>query len=124
MKNKYFFALILMLLFFGCAKKEETKILEPEEMLKEEQVIKIVPPELSPSPTLSPEEEKVFQNKRIQEALKKAGFYSGEIDGKIGPKTREAIKKFQSARGLKVDGVVGPQTWKELEKILSAQPTP
>lgn len=124
MKKKIFFSLVLMVIYSGCAKREETKILEPEELLKEEQVIKVVPPEISSSPSLAPEEEKVLQNKRIQEALKIAGFYTGEIDGKIGPKTREAIKKFQSAKGLKADGIVGPQTWRELEKILFSKPTP
>ncbi|MCM8778746.1 MAG: peptidoglycan-binding protein [Candidatus Omnitrophica bacterium] len=125
MKKKYFLCFSLILFFSGCAKKEEVKIIEPEEFLKKEaETIKIIPPELSPSPSLSPEEEKILKNKKIQEALSIAGFYKGEIDGKIGPKTREAIRKFQSAKGLKVDGVVGPKTWQELEKILSAQQKP
>jgi len=56
--------------------------------------------------------------KQIQRALKKAGFYKGEIDGKIGAKTKEAIIKFQKAHGLKGDGVVGKRTNEELRKYL------
>lgn len=54
----------------------------------------------------------------IQTALKNAGFYAGNIDGKIGPKTRQSIKDFQSANGLKADGVVGPKTLKALQRYL------
>lgn len=54
--------------------------------------------------------------KKIQQALKKAEFYKGDIDGKIGPKTRIAIKAFQKSKGLITDGVVGQKTWDELCK--------
>ena len=57
--------------------------------------------------------------KQIQRALKSAGFYQGPIDGKIGPKTKEAILKFQKAKGLKADGIVGKKTSAELNKYLS-----
>ncbi|MFC1709645.1 peptidoglycan-binding protein [Candidatus Omnitrophota bacterium] len=55
-------------------------------------------------------------NKDIQAALKNAGFYTGSIDGKIGPKTREAIMEFQKDSYLKVDGVVGRNTWEILSE--------
>src|SRR3990167_1453850 len=58
------------------------------------------------------------RTKQIQAALKKAGFYKGEIDGKEGPQTKRAIKAFQRAKGLNPDGVVGPKTWEELNKFL------
>jgi len=56
--------------------------------------------------------------KSIQTALKNAGFYSGAIDGKIGKKTKEAIKEFQKSNSLKSDGIVGKQTWSRLQKYL------
>lgn len=56
---------------------------------------------------------------QIQRALKNAGFYDGPIDGKIGPKTKTAIIKFQKAKGLKADGIVGKRTTAELNKYLS-----
>ena len=55
----------------------------------------------------------------IQQALKNAGFYQGPIDGKIRPKTREAIKEFQQANGLKVDGKIGRHTWEKLAPYLN-----
>jgi len=57
----------------------------------------------------------VPDEKAIQRALKNAGYYDGKIDGKIGPKTLAAIKKFQEERGLEVDGKVGPKTWAVLK---------
>ena len=58
------------------------------------------------------------RNKDIQTALKAAGFYTDNVDGKMGPKTKRAIIEFQKARGLKADGKVGAKTWAELEKYL------
>ncbi|MFH0763189.1 MAG: peptidoglycan-binding domain-containing protein [Candidatus Omnitrophota bacterium] len=55
----------------------------------------------------------------IQKALKKANFYAGEIDGKLGPMSQKAIKEFQKANGLEADGKVGPKTWEALSKYLS-----
>ena len=55
----------------------------------------------------------------IQTALKNAGFYAGNIDGKIGPKSKKAIEDFQKANGLKVDGKVGPKTWEVMSKYSS-----
>lgn len=63
-------------------------------------------------------------NIEIQTALKNAGFYTGNIDGKIGPKSKKAIEDFQSANGLKVDGKVGTKTWEALGKHLTAASEP
>lgn len=53
---------------------------------------------------------------QIQRALKNAGYYTGPVDGKIGAKTQDAVRRFQKDRGLKVDGKVGAMTWRELRK--------
>lgn len=52
----------------------------------------------------------------IQTALKNAGYYTGTIDGKIGPLSKKAIEEFQKANNLTVDGKVGPKTWNLLSK--------
>lgn len=50
----------------------------------------------------------------VQRALNHAGFDAGPVDGRMGKKTKAAIKAFQRANGLKADGVVGDRTWKLL----------
>ena len=69
-----------------------------------------------PVPRLKP------SKKEIQQALKNAGLYQGALDGKLGLKTREAIKEFQRVNGLKADGVVGRQTWDKLFPYLEKTP--
>ena len=56
--------------------------------------------------------------KKVQSALAAAGFDPGRTDGKLGPKTIQALKNFQEANGLKVDGVVGVGTWEKLQEYL------
>lgn len=59
------------------------------------------------------------KNRQIQSALRNAGYDPGAIDGKLGPKSKKAIKDFQTANGLKADGKVGPKTWAKLSTYLS-----
>ena len=54
----------------------------------------------------------------IQRALKRAGYYTGHIDGAIGPRTKKAVRAFQKASGLKPDGIIGQQTWAKLQEYL------
>lgn len=53
----------------------------------------------------------------VQKALKNAGYYDAEIDGKLGARTKTAIAKFQEAHGLKADGILGKQTWAALQSF-------
>ncbi len=55
----------------------------------------------------------------IQAALKNAGYYQGNIDGKIGSASKEALKSFQKDNGLEADGVCGRRTWDKLKPYLS-----
>ena len=52
----------------------------------------------------------------LQRRLRLLGYDLGEseIDGIIGPKTIEAVKKFQQDRGLIVTGYIDNETWQEL----------
>ena len=48
--------------------------------------------------------------KRLQQALKNQGFYSGTVDGKYGAGTVAAVILFQQSRNIKADGKAGPTT--------------
>jgi len=39
-----------------------------------------------------------------QETLKAKGLYEGEVDGIVGPKTRQALREYQKSEGLAVTG--------------------
>jgi peptidoglycan hydrolase-like protein with peptidoglycan-binding domain len=130
---------ILAVSFYGCGKKQqaledmqqpmsmetlatmntatlnETKVFEPKveasSVLAPAQQAKLEP--LPPSGPYKP------TANEIQTALKNAGFYSGAIDGKIGPNSKKAIVEFQKSQGLAADGKVGPKTWEVLVKHLN-----
>ena len=42
--------------------------------------------------------------RQLQAGLNTLGYDAGEPDGKIGPRTRNALRAFQIARGLPADG--------------------
>ncbi len=50
------------------------------------------------------------ETRKVQEALKAKGNDPGPIDGRMGPKTRAAVKAFQEANGMKGTGQVDAQT--------------
>ena len=51
----------------------------------------------------------------LQRALLRAGFDPGPVDGRLGKKTRSAVKAFQKKHHLTADGVVGDKTWAALQ---------
>jgi peptidoglycan hydrolase-like protein with peptidoglycan-binding domain len=50
------------------------------------------------------------QTRMLQQALNSGGFDAGPIDGIMGQKTKEALKKYQSQKGLNASGKVDRQT--------------
>lgn len=60
----------------------------------------------------------------VQEALASVYFYpekgakNNGIDGYYGPKTADAVRRFQSMHGLVADGSYGPKTKAALEKAI------
>lgn len=46
---------------------------------------------------------------QVQIAMIAFGYYTGEIDGVIGPESRVALSKLQSDYNLKVTGTVTPE---------------
>ena len=63
------------------------------------------------------------QVKTVQTKLKRWGYYTGVVDGVYGPKTKAAVKSFQTKNGLTADGIVGPKTAAALGMSLSSSST-
>ena len=55
----------------------------------------------------------------LQEALKKAGENPGTADGKLGPKTRSALRAFQKKNKLKVTGRADKPTMAKLQPFMT-----
>lgn len=53
--------------------------------------------------------------KGLQSQLSMLGYDVGKIDGKVGPKTIQAVESFQRASGLMEDGMLGNTTLRALE---------
>lgn len=63
------------------------------------------------------------ETKKVQEALKAKGNDPGPIDGRMGPKTRAAIKQFQESSGLKGSGRLDSQTAEKLGVQMASSST-
>lgn len=124
---------------FGCAKKETAEesfesvsmealssmgAAQPAPVVKPAEIKVPVTPtttpvqaaKLEPLPPAGPYKPTAIE---IQTALKNAGFYTGDVDGKVGPMTKKAVIEFQKANSLEADGKVGPKTWGALAKYLN-----
>jgi peptidoglycan hydrolase-like protein with peptidoglycan-binding domain len=62
--------------------------------------------------------------KKVQTLLQRLGYDVGDtgIDGKYGPRTERAVRRFQQDNGLQVDGIVGIETAKALTATKSRSP--
>ena len=128
---------VLAVSFYGCGKKQQAledmqqpmsmetlatmntaSVFEPK--VEATSTVVVTTPvgqaKLEPLPPAGPYKPTVNE---VQTALKNAGFYVGNIDGKLGPNTKKAITEFQKSQGLVADGKVGPKTWDLLSKQLN-----
>jgi peptidoglycan hydrolase-like protein with peptidoglycan-binding domain len=48
--------------------------------------------------------------KQVQQKLSQQGLDVGPVDGKMGPKTRSAVKQFQEQKGIQGNGSLNRQT--------------
>ena len=128
-------AMIFSIYMFGCGKKQQameeqppmsmealSTMPTPAQPVPETKAAMALPQpvpgaKLEPLPPSGPYKPSATE---IQTALKNAGFYTGEVDGKIGHKTKKAVEEFQKANGLQADGKVGSKTWAALSKYLNA----
>ncbi|BAY45199.1 peptidoglycan-binding domain 1 [Scytonema sp. HK-05] len=47
---------------------------------------------------------------RLQQDLRRLGYFNGPITGNFGPETQRAVVRFQQSYGIRADGVVGGRT--------------
>jgi len=132
--------LFYALSFYGCvtaprkddlelqALKNQIVVLETQLQAKEQEILELQDDVARAGEEKARFAQKSFQSasrspivpsvKEIQTALKNAGFNPGIIDGKMGSKTRNAIRSFQKANHLAVNGKVGKKTWQALKSYL------
>ena len=53
--------------------------------------------------------------KKAQQSLKDKGTYTGEVDGLLGPLTRQALAGFQADNGLTITQVIDEPTLESLD---------
>ena len=59
------------------------------------------------------------QIKQAQEILKQRGLYAGDATGKLDTPTRDGLKKYQEAEGLKVTGTLNAATLRKMNVALT-----
>jgi peptidoglycan hydrolase-like protein with peptidoglycan-binding domain len=59
------------------------------------------------------------QINQAQAILKERGFYAGERIGKLDDATREGLRKYQQAEGLKVTGTLNKATLEKMSITLT-----
>src|SRR5687768_908172 len=59
------------------------------------------------------------QVKQAQGILKQRGFYAGDSTGKLDTATREGLRKYQEAEGLKVTGTLNAATLQKMSVALT-----
>ena len=79
-------------------------------------------PKVPQAPSVAPEVNELVV--RLQRNLNRLWFTDDsaqtiEEDGIMGPRTKQATKKFQKVVALSVDGIAGANTWSALNVILS-----
>ncbi len=59
------------------------------------------------------------QIKQAQEILKQRNLYAGDATGKLDTATRDGLKKYQEAEGLKVTGTLNAATLQKMNVALT-----
>lgn len=78
----------------------------------------VPPPPPAPVVTMPEEDLMTLENRRrMQEALKLLGYYTGPLDGVFGPETRAAIRRFQMQTMAEPTGRLTPQQASRLATV-------
>jgi N-acetyl-anhydromuramyl-L-alanine amidase AmpD len=126
----YLVTLISNVLYKNSAVDHQTLATYIHRLIEADHPAKTAPPgELPPEVTFgrnligfNAEQEERLQIATVQAKLLKLGYEVGEIDGKLGPRTKAAIKSFQDKQGLKADGKISAKLMKQLETAIGSMP--
>ncbi len=93
------------------ADEPDAVVVRKTEQAKADQKVKIesAKPKVNPGPV--PTLQNKIDVKKLQEQLKQAGTYAGDVDGKWGDLTRSAMRDFQGKAGIEVTGKPNKETW-------------
>ena len=99
---------------------KDRQIQELESKLESYQRALQTTPTVNYSPAVRPDKSSLIRVAGVsamdlQKALIRAGLDPGPADGKIGKKTKAAVKQFQKRNDLNPDGIVGKKTWALLQ---------
>lgn len=70
-----------------------------------------------------PADERAKRVKALQSQLSWLGFEPGPVDGRYGPLTTGAVRRFQQAQDIPVDGIVDPTTAETLRASIAQRPS-
>jgi His-Xaa-Ser repeat protein HxsA len=65
---------------------------------------------VSPKPELNLSEKRTLQIIQVQLALTRLGLYKGKVDGNLTEESKEALKQFQTVKGIKPNGLMTTDT--------------
>ena len=100
------------LLLAGCAGAPETPSSAPPATPPQPSRPQPAPAGMQqPAPAVNVEGMTIFE---MQERLNELGYKLGTVDGVSGPRTVEALKKFQSDNKLTPTGTIDPETIRKL----------
>jgi len=95
------------------AKKEvkspTTQKTTPQKKTAKPSPVSAAPPTITAttqSPSLLPQPASTEMIRQVQERLRATGFDPGPADGTMGPRTREALQRYQAREGLPVTGTL------------------
>ncbi len=104
--------------------KMSIALTDKQKMIPVSEKSSMTPEKSASEKTAKPKSAGVFRaNKdqitQAQKMLKDKGMYSGEANGKLDDATRDGLKKFQDANGVKVTGTLNHETLEKMNIALT-----
>lgn len=92
--------------------QEEELIISTKKILSSDEIINIIN---------GKKVVKAYSISEYQDALNKAGYFCGVVDGRKGPQTNRAIEAFQRLNNLEVSGEMNPDSILKIESLRNSK---